>query len=504
MASGEYSPRRISTGIAGLDNILGGGLPSDRLYLIQGDPGTGKTTLALQFLLEGVKAGERVLFITLSETEDELRAVASSHGWKLDGISVFELSAAQQSRSAEQNTLFHPSEVELNEVTQVLLDEVERLNPTRVVLDSLSELRLLAQSPLRFRRQVLALKQYFVGRNTTVILLDDRVSGGAEAQAHTVAHGVMELDQIAPDYGTDRRRMRIIKLRGVKFRGGFHDFLIQHGGLRVFPRLIASEHHASTLNTVVPSGIKELDSLLGGGVLNGTSMLIMGPAGSGKTTLSMQYLTAAARAGQRASAFLFDENKGTMLVRGDGIGMDLRRHVDKGLIHLRQIDPAEVPPGEFVDLVRQEVEKNHSKLIVIDSLNGYLNSMPAERFLTLHMHELLMYLSQCGVLTILVMAQHGMMGKMETQVDVSYLSDTVLLLRYFEAFGSIRLAVSAVKKRTGEHERTIREMQITPNGIRVGEPLSKFQGVLSGVPSYVGQSSPLLENDGEETNVNPR
>lgn len=492
--SKESVVRRISTGVKGLDDVLGGGFPVNRLYLIQGDPGTGKTTVALQFLMDGVKHGERVLFITLSETEDELRAVAQSHGWSLEGIDVFELSAAQQNRSAEQNTLFHPSEVELNEVTQVLLDEVERLKPTRVVLDSLSELRLLAQSPLRFRRQILALKQHFVGRNATVLLLDDRLRGGGseESQAHTVAHGVMELEQLAPDYGAERRRMRVVKLRGVKFRGGYHDFIIEQGGVHVFPRLVAAEHQGNINGSLVSSGINELDALLGGGLTRGTSLLIIGPAGSGKTSLAMRYLEQAAASGERCAAYLFDEGTATMLMRARGIGLHLEDAIGKGKVSMRQIDPAELSPGQFVELVRHEVEEKGAKIIVIDSLNGYLNAMPEERFLLLHMHELLTYLGQKGVLTLLIMAQHGMMGRMESPLDLSYLSDGVLLLRYFESHGSIRLALSVLKKRTGMHERTIREMNITPQGIKVGPALNEFQGVLTGVPTFLGGAGALL------------
>ena len=494
---------RLTTGIEGLDDILGGGLPPDRLYLIQGDPGTGKTTLALQFLLEGVKRGEKVLFITLSETQDELAAVARSHGWDLTGVHIFELSAAQQNRSAEQNTLFHPSEVELNEVTQVLLDEVERIGPSRVVLDSLSELRLLAQNALRFRRQILALKQHFVGKRSTVMLLDDRNggAGGLEAQAHTVAHGVMELEQLAPEYGAERRRLRIVKLRGVGFRGGHHDFQILQGGLRVFPRLVAQEHRNGFVRNLVSSGVPELDTLLGGGIARGTSMLIMGPAGSGKSTLAMQYVCAALERGENAAMFLFDEGLDTMLARADGVKIELRPWIGKGPLVVRQIDPAEMPPGAFVSHVREAVEQHGAKIVVIDSLNGYMNAMPEERFLTLHMHELLSYLGQRGVMTILVMAQHGLMGRMESQVDISYLSDSVLLLRYFEAAGHIRLALSVVKKRTGGHERTIREMMIAPQqGIRVGPPLIEFQGILTGVPTFhgpgIGKVAPLLKPHG--------
>ena len=485
---------RVSTGVAGLDDILGGGLPPDRLYLVQGDPGTGKTTLALQYLLDGVRRGERVLFITLSETEDELRAVATSHGWDLTGVNVFELSAAQQNRTAEQNTLFHPSEVELNEVTQVLLDEVERLRPTRVVLDSLSELRLLAQNALRFRRQILAFKQHFVGRGATVLLLDDRVSGGSEAQAHTVAHGVLEFEHLAPEYGAERRRLRMVKLRGVKFRGGWHDYTISTGGLNVFPRLVAAEHRHAADGAVASSGIAELDALLGGGVHRGTSLLLMGAAGTGKTTIATQFVAAAVARGERAAMYLFDESLDTWRRRSAGVGIDLSAAAGEGRLTLRPVDPAEMAPGEFVQHVRDSVERDGARLVVIDSLNGYLNAMPEERFLTIHMHELLMYLGQRGVLTILVMAQHGLMGRMESPLDVSYLSDSVLLLRYFEARGEIRQAVSVIKKRTGAHERTIREYQITGAGLRLGPPLVEFHGVLTGVPSYDGRDKPLLKD----------
>jgi circadian clock protein KaiC len=479
-------PARVSTGVAGLDDILGGGLPPDRLYLVQGDPGTGKTTLALQYLLDGVRRGERVLFITLSETADELRAVADSHGWDLGGVNVFELSAAQQNRTAEQNTLFHPSEVELNELTQVLLDEVERVRPTRVVLDSLSELRLLAQSPLRFRRQILALKQHFVGRRATVLLLDDRVSGGSESQAHTVAHGVLEFEHLAPEYGSERRRLRMVKLRGVKFRGGWHDYTIATGGLNVFPRLVAAEHRHAADGDVASSGIAELDELLGGGVHRGTSLLLMGAAGTGKTTIATQYVAAAVARGEHAAVYLFDESVETMCRRSAGVGIDVRTPAADGRLTLRPVDPAEMAPGEFVQHVRHSVERDKARVVVIDSLNGYLNAMPEERFLTIHMHELLMYLGQQGVLTILVMAQHGLMGRMESPLDVSYLSDSVLLLRYFEAHGAVRQAMAVIKKRTGAHERTIREYQVTPSGLRVGPPLADFHGVLTGVPTYNG------------------
>jgi len=483
---------RISSGSAGLDDILDGGFPTNRLYLIQGHPGTGKTTIALQFLLQGVSNGEKVLFLSLSETRDELQTVAQSHGWDLAGIEVFELSAAQQSRPAEQNTLFHPSEVELNEVTQALLDQIEKFKPSRVVLDSLSELRLLSQSPLRFRRQILALKQFFVGKKCTVLLLDDIVNGREESQAHTVAHGVMEFQQLAPEYGAERRRLRMVKLRGVRFRGGWHDYTIITGGLSVFPRLVAAEHPGPTALSGASSGIAELDLLLGGGIDHGTSMLIMGPAGSGKTSIGLQFALAGAARGENAALFLFDEQIETLMVRSRGIGMKMREAVEKKRITMQQIDPAQMPPGEFVHLVRTAVERDKAKILIIDSLNGYMNAMPEERFLTIHMHELLTYLNQQGVLSIVIMAQHGIMGRMDSPVDVSYLSDSVLLLRYFEAQGSIHQAISVMKKRTGKHERTIREFRITAEGLRVGEPLKDFHGVLTGVPTYTGAAIPPM------------
>jgi len=495
--SGSSKPAagRISTGVAGLDEIVGGGFPPDRLYLIQGEPGTGKTTLALQYLIAGRDRGETGLFITLSETEDELKAVASSHGLSLEGIQIFELSAAQQNRTTEQNTLFHPSEVELNEVTQVLLDEVARIHPQRVVLDSLSELRLLAQNALRFRRQILALKQHFVGKKCTVLFLDDKLGAGNDAQAHTVAHGVIELEQQAPAYGAERRRLRIMKLRGVRFRGGYHDYTIVHGGLRVFPRLVAADHRAAFERSVANSGIAELDKLLGGGLDRGTSTLIMGPAGCGKTSVSMQYVAAAANRGEHGAIFLFDENTHTLLTRAAGMSMRLDKAVEQKQVTLRQIDPAEMPIGEFVQTVKDAVDKDRARLVVIDSLNGYLNAMPEDRFLTVHMHEMLTYLAQQGVLTILIMAQHGMVGRMDSPIDVSYLADNVLLMRYFEAHGAIHQAISVMKKRTGSHERTIREFQITSGGIRVGEPLENFHGVLTGVPTFIGKKDPLLKHE---------
>ena len=472
-----------TTGIKGLDDVLNGGLPKNRIYLIMGDPGVGKTTLGLHFLLEGLRLGERVLYIGLSETRDEIEDVALSHGWSLDGIEIFEYSAASRLDDADETTLFHPSEIELGEATRTMIREVERVRPQRVVIDSLAEVRLLAQSPLRYRRQILALKEYFTGKKSTVLLLDDKDVASGDMQLLTLAHGVLLLEQLAPLYGSERRRMRVSKLRGVKYRGGFHDLTIRTGGISVFPRLVAAEHRSNTRSGCLPSGITAIDSLLGGGIDRGTSTLIMGPAGSGKSTLSTQYVLAAAERGENAAMFIFDESRATMMARSKSISLDLQPHFDSGRVSIQQIDPAEVPPGEFVQLVRDQVERRKISVLVIDSLNGYVNAMPEERFLTIHMHELLTYLGQQGVASLLVVAQHGLVGNsMMTPVDVSYLADAVILVRYFELSGEIRKAVSVVKKRSGAHEKAIRPFAIGSEGVMVGPPLTEFHGVLSGTP----------------------
>jgi len=479
---------RLSTGVAELDSILDGGFPENRIYLIQGEPGTGKTTLALQFLMEGGRQGEPGLYVTLSETKEELLSIAASHGWSLDTFEIYELVTPEDSLKPEsQYTIFHPSEVELSETTTAVLEQVDRVKPRRVVFDSLSEMRLLARDPLRFRRQIRSLKQYFAGHESTVLLLDDKVDQGQDLQVQTVAHGVLSLEHLAVEYGMERRRMRVIKLRGSRFRGGYHDFQIRTGGLAVFPRLVASEHHQKFDRTSVSTGLKALDTLLGGGLDRGTSTLIMGPAGSGKSTLASHFAAAAAKRGEKAALFIFDELKETLLSRSEGTGASLGKYVDEGKVTIQQIDPAELSPGEFVQYVRRCVDEMDARVIVIDSLNGYINAMPEERFLTIQMHELLTYLNQQGVVTVMVMAQHGFLGNtMATPVDVSYLADSVLLLRYFEAEGAIRRALSVVKKRSGAHESTIREVQFTPQGIHVGEPLRNFRGVLTGVPLFDG------------------
>jgi circadian clock protein KaiC len=487
---------RVSTGSAGLDDILGGGFDGNRLYLYEGQPGTGKTTIALQFLLEGVRQGERVLYITLSETQRELRLVARRHGWTLNGIDVFELVPPETTLDPDRElTVFHPAELELSETTKLIFDQVERISPARVVLDSLSELRLLAQSALRYRRQVLALKHFFASRNCTVILLDDLSSKQDDLQLHSISHGVVLLEQHAIEYGSERRRLRVIKMRGISFRGGYHDFTIEKGGLEVYPRLVAAEHHKSFVGDATPSGNAEIDQLLGGGLERGTNALLIGAAGVGKSSLALTYAIAAAERGEHAVFFAFDEGRGTVDARARTIGLPLQKHLESGLIRFQQIDPAELSPGEFAANVRRSVEIDEARIVVIDSLNGYLNAMPDERFLILQMHELLSYLAQQGVLTILVLAQHGLVGPMETPLDISYLSDAVLMLRYFEIAGHVRRALSVVKKRSGDHEHTIREFRLTKNGIRLGPPLTAFSGIFSGTPQFVGSDIPSMPDD---------
>ena len=481
-----------ATGIAGLDDILGGGLPRNRLHLIEGDPGVGKTTLALQFLLEGRRRGEPVLYVTLSETKRELIGVAASHGWSLEGLHIYELTAAENLSPDAQYTLFHPSEVELGETTRSVLDEVARVEPTRVVFDSLSEMRLLARDPLRYRRQILALKQFFIGRRCTVMLLDDRTR---ETGVQSLVTGVVTLEQLAPVYGAERRRLRVSKLRGVKFRGGYHDLVIQTGGVVVFPRIVAAEHRAMPPAGDLASGVPGLDTLLGGGLSAGTSTLIVGPAGVGKSAVATQYCVAASARGQASAYFVFDETIGTFLARSAGLGFDVSTYLERGTMAVQQVDPAELAPGEFAHTVRETVEQRDVRVVVIDSLNGYLQAMPEEHFLTAQLHELLTFLNQRGVATLLLVAQHGILGPaMVAPVDVSYLADTVILLRYFEARGAVRQAISVVKKRSGAHERTIREFGLEGGRLRIGEPLAGFHGILTGVPVYEGGPAHLLRD----------
>lgn len=484
---------RSSSGIASLDFVLGGGYIRDRLFLIDGDPGAGKTTLALQYLMQGARQGERVLYITLSETQRELHAAAKSHGWSLEGVEILELIAGERSLAAEsQLTMFHPSEVELSETTHVLLSAIERANPRRVVLDSLAELRLLSQNSLRYRRQILALKTFFIGRQCTVLLLDDRTSEKADMHLQSIAHGVIALEQLAPGYGAERRRMRIIKMRGASYRGGYHDFVIKRGGIEIFPRIVAAEHVTRVPSGQISSGVAGLDDLLGGGVDRGTSTLFVGPAGSGKSTLAVQYAVAAARRGEHAAIFMFDESVATLRKRMSALGIDFSQGDKPGQVNLTPLDPAQVSPGEFAHQVRIAVEQRGATVVVIDSLNGYMNSMPEERFLTIQLHELLSYLGHRGVTTMMVVAQHGLLaGTMGSAVDASYLADSVVLLRYFEDSGHVKKAISVFKKRSGKHEDTIRELSFGAQGIEISEPLEQFQGVLAGVPMLKSQS-PML------------
>jgi circadian clock protein KaiC len=495
--SGTHAPRQVANiGIEGLDDIMLGGFTRDRLFLVEGMPGSGKTTLAMRFLLAGAAAGEPVLYVTLSETADELRAIAESHGWDLDGVHLRELTPSEDElETSEQNTLFHPSELELVDTTKRILADVEEIKPMRLVFDSLSELRLLAGNALRYRRQILALKHFFSTRHCTVVLLDDLTAIDRDLQMQSIAHGVVLLEQTNPEYGAERRRLRVVKYRGVQFRGGFHDYVIRRGGIQVFPRLVAAEHRAPVARSRIASNIRELDSLLGGGLEEGTSTLIVGAAGTGKSTLSAQFVVAAAQRGSRSALFVFDENAQTLLTRCAALSIDLSSHIDAGTVTLQQVDPAELTPGELVHSVRRAVDEG-AKVIVIDSLNGYLNAMPEEHFLTIQLHEMLMYLSQRGVATILIGAHQGLLGStMQTPVDASYLADAVVLLRYFEARGEVRQAISVVKKRGGAHERTIREFRIDQGGVHVGGTLREFRGVLTGVPVYEGAAEPLMTKE---------
>jgi len=486
-------PSLKSTGIPGLDVLLKGGLPADRVYLVEGDPGTGKTTLALQFLLAGRDLGESCLYVTLSETADELHDVAASHGLSLDGVHLYQLATPQES-TADTYTLYHPAEIELGEMMKNVLEMTERTQPSRVVFDSLSEVRLLARDSLRYRRQVLALKEFFAGRACTVMLLDDKTSGDHDLQLQSLSHGVIELEQKPGDFGRSRRRVRVVKLRGVAAVDGYHDVRIRRGGLAVFPQLVTTAAKRGAAKGLVSSGIAELDSILGGGLNWGTCTLFIGPAGVGKSTLAAQYIPATASV-TRAAVFLFDERLDTYVSRGDALGMDLSGRVASGTLTIDQIEPGELSPGEFSHRVCAHVETG-AKLVIIDSINGYLNAIPNAHSPLVRLYELLSYLNECGVLTLVISAQHGVIGAaMSSPIDVSYLADCVLLLRYFEAYGTVRKALSVMKKRTGMHERTIREFAIEDSRIRVGNPLAQFQGILTGVPTYAGESGPLLRND---------
>jgi circadian clock protein KaiC len=491
------APERALTGVAGLDHLLQGGLPAHRLHLIEGDPGTGKTTLALQFLRVGHERGEQGLYVTLSETAGELAAVADSHGWDLDGIALFELTP-DGGRPDDQYTLYHPAEIELTEMVKRILDITERVNPSRVVLDSLSEMRLLARDPLRYRRQVLALKEYFAGRRCTVLMLDDRTSASDDLQLQSIAHSVIRLEQMPFEYGRSRRRLRIIKVRGVPGTEGYHDFKIRRGGLEVYPQLIPAAGRPLS-DELLTSGVPAMDALVGGGLTPGTCTLFIGPAGVGKSSFATQYVAASA-ARYPCAIYLFDERRSTLLSRSDRLGMDMTSKVASGRVTIEQVEPGELSPGEFAHRICRRVDEDGARVVLIDSLNGYLHAIPTGESPLVRMHELLAYLNERGVATLLVAAQHGILGSaMATPVDISYLADAVVLFRFFEAAGQVRKAISVVKKRTGGHETSIREFDVGVEGIRVGEPLTAFHGVMTGVPQYRGEMAPLLDDRGPES-----
>jgi circadian clock protein KaiC len=490
-----HATPRVTTGVTGLDQLLNGGLPAGRMHLVEGVPGTGKTTLALQFLLEARRRGERTLYVTLSEGTDELRAVAESHGWSLDGIDTHQL-APVANRAAEEYTLYHPAEVELSDLTKAVLDHADAVRPTCVVIDSLSELRLLASDPLRFRRQVLSLKQFFAGLRCTVLLLADHSGAGDDLQLQSIAHGVVVLEHLPFQYGRARRRIRIVKMRGIAVTEGYHDFAIAFGGLKVFPQLVPEVDQAVGPVNAMVSGLPELDELMGGGLTSGTTTLLIGPAGVGKSTVAAQYLCGAANPTAKAAVFLFDERLKTFLARCDALGMSATQRVASGHLFVEQVEPGAVSPGEFSHRVRRLVDEQSVRLIGLDTLNGYLNAIPATEAAIVRIHELLSFLNERSVATLITLAQYGVVGSSLTApIDLSYLADAIVLLRYFEAGGEVRKAISVVKKRTGPHESTIRELKIGPITLRVGEPLTDFDGILAGTPRYKGASIPLLSDD---------
>jgi circadian clock protein KaiC len=492
--------RRVSTGIAELDNILGGGLTADRAYLLEGTPGSGKTTIALQFLLEGARVGERGLYITLSETVSELREVAESHNWSLDDIELFELVSEDGLDPESEQSILEPSEVELGETLKGVRECVDRIRPSRVVFDSLSEMRLLAQDPLRYRRQVLALKQFFSSRECTVLLLDDKTSSMADLQLHSICHGVITLQQLTRDYGAEGRHLRVVKMRGQKFQGGVHDFAIDTGRVSVFPRLVASAHREAVAHEQVSTGVPPLDAILGGGLTRGTSTLLLGPSGIGKTTTAVQCMHTALTRGERATYYLFDEGSSTLLLRSRSLGMDLTPFVESGQCRVVQIDPADLSTGEFASLVVDAVTRERSSFIALDSLNAYLQAMPGQSYLLLHMHELLTFLGHRGVITMVVVGQHGAIGNVRADIDLSYLSDTTLLYGYFEAKGAVKSSITALKSRVAENERTIREFRLSGSeGLQIGEPLATFEGVLTGLPVYTGPTQMLNGDDVRRT-----
>ncbi len=478
---------RTATGIGGLDEILCGGFLANRMYLVEGSPGVGKTTLAMRFLLEGVRRGERVLYVALSETRDELEEVARSHGWSLEGVDIVELSQVENLFNVRaQNTLFQPAEMELAGLAGLVVSEFDRVRPARMVFDSLSEMRLMAQSPLRYRRQILAFKHHFATGDCTVLLLDDRSASGQDAHVQSIVHGMLAMQIVPLKFGINRRFLSVAKMRGSVFREGNHDYVIERGGIEVFPRLVAAHHGARLSAELFRSGNERLDALSGGGLHAGTGTLFMGPAGSGKSTIASMFAAQAARSGHRTLYFAFDEAVATLVQRAEDMGLGFGASIESGRLRVRQVDPAEIAPGELANEIVKAVNEGGVRMVILDSLNGYVNSMPQEDYLHLHLHELLSYLNQRGICTIMILAQHGLVGAMGAPVDVSYLADTVLLTRFFEARGAMKKAVSIIKKRSGAHENTIRELSMTPHGIEVGKPLVDFEGVMTGVPRFLG------------------
>ncbi|OWU84989.1 circadian clock protein KaiC [Oceanicola sp. 22II-s10i] len=497
----RYDDNRATTGIRGLDDVLRGGLTPNRLYLVEGTPGSGKTTLGLQFLLAGIAEGQSGLYVTLSETENELRAVAASHGWSLDGLEIFEMADEGDFGFDQEQSLLHSSDVELGETVRGILERVEQIDPRLIILDSLSELRLLSQSPLRYRRQIMSLKHHFARRNCTVLMLDDRTADPGDLQLHSLAHGVISLEQLASEFGSERRRLRIVKMRGLKYDGGYHDFSIERGGLQVYPRLVAADHHENFSSVPISTGLPGLDALLGDGLVPGTNCLLSGPAGVGKTTTAVRCMLSALQRGESAAYFLFDERLATLMQRCKSLGMDLTPYVENGQLTIRQIDPAELSPGQFASAVRSSVEEHGAKVVAIDSLNAYLHAMPSDTYLMLQMHELLSYLAQRGIVSFLIVGHHGIAGDLRVDIDISYLADTVMLLRYFEAEGHLRKSIAVIKTRTSDHERSIREFRIDKSGMSIGEPITDFSGILTGSPVYGRRNDDLmnLRSDEDDT-----
>jgi circadian clock protein KaiC len=488
----------IETGIPELDVILRGGLPKNRLHLIEGAPGTGKTTLGLRFLLDGVDRNLRCLYVTLSETTEELVTTASTHGWNTDGIEFFEL-IPEEAQPERQQTVLFPTEVEFGKTIEQLTKRIEEFNPDRIIIDSVSELRMLAQDKLQFRLQMTSLKRFLQQRDITVLLLDD-LTENDKGDLHSFVHGVLSLGLFERDYGAARRRMRIAKMRGVNFQSGWHDYAIVTGEILVFPSLIAEEHESVVQGIPLLSVFDDLNSVFPQGLDRGTTTMLIGPSGAAKSTIAMSYALAAQRDGESASFFSFDETYETFQRRNESMNLDPTEAMDAERFYWRRMNPSRISPGEFVWQVRRDVEDRNVRVVVIDSINSYLSTMPEEQSLILHLHELLSYLNKRGIVTILVLAQQGVVGDVENPVDLSFLSDTVILCRFFEAAGTLRRALAIVKRRTGTHTLAIHEYRLSSSGMQVGPELTELRGIFTGVPAYTGAHEELLDpapNDGK-------